>query len=178
MLALVASYVALIFVSAFIMDWFVITPESWTHGSEAHGTVDLWVVTHCDRMMGCASKPLEATPFAAFRPYAVVTLWTTAASAALVLLRTGTCLLGKRVWRHVPTLGYVLVVASFASVIVTVVAMQSVGYIGGSMQGTTAPVVLIAAHAVGLLAMASATRSWGRVEAVRGGGIPQARVVS
>jgi len=166
-LALVSAYLALILVSVFVMDWFK---------RSSGESVDLWVANTCDPSFGCISTSFERHGWGEFRPYAIMTLWTTGMSAVMVLVRTGAYLLGMRVWRHIPVFAFMLLGISAASVLVT--ALDGVPHPAGpTTEMTPAPFVLLAAHFVGLLAIACVTgRSFSR-RTMRASRLPNARVV-
>jgi len=172
-LVLVSAYLALILVSVFVMDWF----KRAAYGYEWKQSIDLWVATTCSPYLGCTSAPFERLGWGEFRAYADVTLWTTAMSATLVLVRTGSYLLGLRVWRHLPAFAYALLGISVVSVLVSV--FDGVPHPAGpTTEMTPAPFVLLAAHFVGLVAMACVTgRVFLRGRAVLDKHLPHARVV-
>lgn len=172
-LVLVAAYLALILVSVFVMDWFKRGSYGWGFGKQS---IDLWVATTCDPYFGCTSTSFERLGWGEFRPYAIITLWTTAMSAVMVLVRTGSYLLGMRAWRHIPVFAFMLLGISAVSVLVTV--LDGVPHPDGpATEMTPAPFVLLAAHFVGLLAMACVTgRSFARGVG-RNQRLPNARVV-
>ena len=66
----------LILVSLFVMDWFK---------RSSGESVDLWVANTCDPSFGCISTSFERHGWGEFRPYAIMTLWTTGMSAVMVL---------------------------------------------------------------------------------------------
>jgi len=174
-LVLVAAYVALILVSVFVMDWFIVD----AHWGVGRHSVDLWAATTCDPSFGCISAPLEKLGYGAFRPHAIITLWTTACSGAFVLLRCGAYLLGLRLWHRIAAFAYVLIGFSVASVIV--LALEGIPkskYVSVVIHASPAPFVLLAAHVVGLLAVAATARSYGRVRPDRAPKIPRARIVN
>ena len=175
-LVLVSAYVALILVSVFVMDWFIV--DSTSYGVGPH-SVDLWAATSCDPSYGCISAPLERLGYSGFRPFAVVTLWTTALAAAFVLARCGAFLLGRRVWPQISAFAFGMIAVCVA----TVLALAFDGiprppYKGITIHVTPAPFVLLAAHVVGLLAVAAAVRRNRRVRPDRAPPIPRARIVS
>lgn len=171
---LASAYIALILVSVFVMDWFISGGYGYGLG---RSSVDLWAASTCDPVVGCVSAPLEHR-YAHFRPFAVVTLWTTATCAAFVLLRCGAYVLGLRCWRGVTACAYVMLAASATSVLVLIGAVPHSTHSMLATRMTPAPFVLLAAQVIGLLAVAAAVRQPGRVRPDRAPRIPRARIVN
>lgn len=176
-LALLSCYVALVLMSVFIMDWFVVRyPSNFGGWGGARESVDLWAVSTCDPSFGCVSTPLERGGFSAFRPFAVTTLWLTALSAAALLLRTGAFLLGVRVSRRVSTIASVLLGVSALAVLAMVFSIPPPSPHGASVHPSAAPFLLVTAHVIGLLSIGLALRE-PRTHVVGRAGVPSARLL-
>ena len=150
-LTLLALYVVLMVAAVFVMDWFVL--QSW--GSRQ--AIDLWAVSYCGSFGECVSRPLEVAGLGTFRPFAVATLWLTAAAAIPVIVRTGGFLLGRATWSNLSVIGVFAMAASITCALISAYGARPIvrGY--GVLEPSLAPFVLIAAHLVGLIAMSCAS---------------------
>ena len=132
---LVATHVALVIASVFIMDWVIRDRLS----------ADLWAVSRCSDVL-CFSSPLDDGP-------ATMTIWETLLFSSIVVWQAGSRGVGLEPSKWLNLLGYLIGAIGAMSVAI----MTAVFARGDGM--TSAPLVLAAAYITGFSVLRTSLQS-------------------